>query len=276
VNVRFHRLFDKASSLDLDAIQRAIYCSVNYESLGDIDFVIENVPEVWETKKAVYDRLDGICPPDCVFAANTSAIPITRIASVTSRPGRVIGMHFMNPVPLSSTVEVVKGFHTHPETVDLTRALLQSMKKECIVVNDSPGFVSNRVLMLMVNESVALVQEQVASVEDVDRLFRNCCGHKMGPLELADLIGLDTIVLSLEVLRDSLGDVKYRPCSLLQKMVDAGLHGRKSGEGFYRYESPATPAPERAAVDSPLRAAPVHGGSGLGHSRSGGNVGVAS
>jgi 3-hydroxybutyryl-CoA dehydrogenase len=141
----------------------------------------------------------------------------------------------MNPVPLKSTVEVIRGHHTSHETLETTKDLLASMGKECIVVNDSPGFVSNRVLMLTINEAIFLLQDQVASAEEVDRIFKTCFGHKMGPLETADLIGLDTILFSIEVLYESFNDSKYRPCPLLRRMVDAGLYGRKTGKGFYTY-----------------------------------------
>jgi 3-hydroxybutyryl-CoA dehydrogenase len=171
-----------------------------------------------------------------VFAVNTSAISITRIASVTSRAPQVIGMHFMNPVPLKPMVEVIRGYHTSEQTIDTAKALVAAMDKECIVVNDSPGFVTNRVMMLTINEAIFMVQEQVSSVVEIDRLFKQCFGHKMGPLETADLIGLDTILLSIEVLYESFNDSKYRPCPLLKQMVDAGLYGRKSGRGFYTYQ----------------------------------------
>ena len=203
--------------------------------LAEADFVIENITEKWELKKDVYPRLDGICRPDVVFAANTSAISITRLAGLTGRPDRVLGMHFMNPVPMKPAVEVIRGWHTSDATLDTARALLSGMGKEAIVVADAPGFVSNRVLMLTVNEAVYLVQDQVASAAEVDRIFKSCFGHPMGPLETADLIGLDTILQSVEVLYESFNDSKYRPCPLLKRMVDAGLHGRKSGEGFYSY-----------------------------------------
>jgi 3-hydroxybutyryl-CoA dehydrogenase len=142
----------------------------------------------------------------------------------------------MNPVPLKSMVEVIKGYHTSQETLDHAEALLEAMGKECIVVNDMPGFVSNRVLMLTVNEAIFVVQDQVTTAENVDRIFKSCFGHKMGPLETGDLIGLDTILLSLEVLYEAYNDTKYRPCPLLKKMVSAGLLGRKSGRGFYNYQ----------------------------------------
>jgi 3-hydroxybutyryl-CoA dehydrogenase len=217
------------------AVLARIAFTTAYDSLAEADFVIENVIEKWPVKQQVYRRLDAVCPPPCVFGANTSAISITRLGGATRRPDRVIGMHFMNPVPLKPVVEVIRGFHTSQETLDRARELLALMGKEGIVVNDMPGFASNRVLMLTINEAIFVVQDQVAPHEDVDRIFKTCFGHKMGPLETGDLIGLDTILYSLEVLYESYNDDKYRPCPLLRKMVDAGLHGRKTGRGFYDY-----------------------------------------
>lgn len=188
-----------------------------------------------EYKKDVYEKIDAICPKESVFAANTSAIPITRIASITKRNPQVIGLHFMNPVPMKPIVEAIRGYHTSEETVKTAKKLLAQMNKKCILVNDSPGFVSNRVLMLTINEAIFVLQEKIASVSEVDRIFKSCFGHKMGPLETADLIGLDTILFSIEVLYESFNDSKYRPCPLLRKMVDAGLYGCKSGQGFYTY-----------------------------------------
>ena len=237
-NLRFQGLFKKSGNeLSPREVLGRIALSSDYELLSQADFVIENVTEKWDIKEGVYKRIETICPPHCVFAANTSAISITRIASITERPEQVLGMHFMNPVPMKPTVEVVRGYHTSEETILTAQSLLAKMGKEGIVVNDSPGFVSNRVLMLTINESIFLLQDQVATVEDVDKIFRTCFGHKMGPLETADLIGLDTILLSLEVLYDSFNDSKYRPCPLLKKMVDAGLYGQKNGQGFYQYQS---------------------------------------
>lgn len=236
--VRSFTLFNPQSGLATDPreVLARIRFSTDYDSLGGAEFVVENVTEKWEIKQQVYRRLDAICPPGVIFAANTSAIPITRIASLTSRQPRVIGMHFMNPVPMKPLVEVIRGYHTSDETVDEARRFLTSMKKEAVVVKDSPGFVSNRVLMLTINEAAFLVHDQVASPAEIDKIFKGCFGHKMGPLETADLIGLDTILLSIEVLQDSFSDSKYRPCPLLRKMVDAGLHGRKSGQGFFTYQ----------------------------------------
>jgi 3-hydroxybutyryl-CoA dehydrogenase len=235
-NLRFQSLFKKdVKAEDPNAVLDRITFAADCRLLEKADFVVENVVEKWDVKKEVYAQIDKICPEHCVFAANTSAISITRIGSATKRPAKVIGMHFMNPVPMKKTVEVIRGYHTSEETIAIAKKFLGQMGKDCILVNDSPGFVSNRVLMLTVNEAIFLVQDQVASAEDVDRIFKSCFGHPMGPLETADLIGLDTILYSLEVLYESFNDSKYRPCPLLKKMVDAGLHGRKSGQGFYIY-----------------------------------------
>ena len=223
----------------VSAVLSRISTTCDYAQLSEVDFVIENVVEKWPVKEEVYRILDSVCPERCCFGANTSAISITRIGAATRRPERVVGMHFMNPVPLKSMVEVIRGHHTSEDTLDRARRLLSGMGKECIVVNDMPGFVSNRVLMLTINEAIFLVQDQVASAEDVDRIFKSCFGHKMGPLETGDLIGLDTILYSLDVLYESYNDDKYRPCPLLKKMVYAGLHGRKSGQGFYSYDASA-------------------------------------
>ena len=235
-NVRFGGLFQKGQRpADPDEVLDRIEFTTDYQTLESADFVIENVTEKWEIKKVVYAELDRVCPEPCIVAANTSAISITKIASLTQRAPQVIGMHFMNPVPMKTMVEVIRGYHTSGHTIETAKALLAQMGKEGIVVNDSPGFVSNRVLMLTINEAIFVVQDQVAPAEDVDRIFKTCFEHKMGPLETADLIGLDTILLSLEVLYESFNDSKYRPCPLLKKMVDANLLGRKSGQGFYSY-----------------------------------------
>jgi len=234
--VRFYNLFARpAVALESDAVLARITFAKDYSALSGADFLVENVPEKWDLKKDVYGRLDGICPEHCIFAANTSALSITRIASATTRPDRVLGMHFMNPVPLKKMVEVIRGFHTSDATLERAKQFLSSLGKTCVVVNDLPGFVSNRVLMITINEAIFVVQDQVAPAADVDLIFRACFEHKMGPLETADLIGLDTILYSLEVLYESYNDTKYRPCPLLRKMVDAGLRGRKSGHGFYSY-----------------------------------------
>lgn len=236
-NIRMQRLWQRtADRSDLNEILARISYTTDYAALKNAEVVIENAVEKWEVKKAIFQRIDKVCEPECIFAANTSAVSITRLAAQTKRASNILGMHFMNPVPMKEVVEVIKGHHTSEDTLTVASELLQRMGKRGIVVNDSPGFVSNRVLMLTINEAIFLVQEQVATVEEIDDIFKGCFGHKMGPLETADLIGLDTILLSIEVLHDSFRDSKYRPCQLLQRMVDAGLCGRKSGQGFYTYE----------------------------------------
>jgi 3-hydroxybutyryl-CoA dehydrogenase len=235
-NLRLQRMLEKARPAESIAqIMERITFTTDYTCFTDVNFVIENITEKWDSKKHIYPQIDELCPEHCIFAANTSAISITRIGSLTRRPDRVLGMHFMNPVPMKAMVETIRGYHTSEETIATAKSLLAMMGKEGIVVNDMPGFVSNRVLMLTVNEAIYLVQDGVAPAEDVDTIFKSCFGHKMGPLETADLIGLDTILYSVEVLYESYNDSKYRPCPLLKKMVDAGLYGRKSGQGFYTY-----------------------------------------
>ena len=235
-NIRFQGFFNKDQKANggADALERITFAT-DPLSLQDVDFVIANVPEKREFKRDAYRIIDGICPERTVFGANTSAITITRLASLTERPAKVIGIHFMNPVTMKTTVELIPGYHTSDETIENTKRLLSQMGKQWVMVKDSPGFVSNRVLMLAINEAIFLAQEQVASAEEIDRIFTTCFGHKMGPLATADLIGLDTILYSIEVLYASFNDSKYRPCPLLKQMVDAGLYGRKSGRGFYDY-----------------------------------------
>lgn len=235
-NTRFQAFFTKGDKKENShEILQNIKFAINYDFLKTADFIIENVTEKWHLKKEVYEKIDNICPEDSVFAANTSAISITRIASATKRADKVLGIHFMNPVPIKPMVEMIRGYHTSIKSIEIAKKLLAQMGKECVIVNDSPGFVSNRVLMLTINEAIFLLQDRVASAEDIDKIFKTCFSHKMGPLETADLIGLDTILFSIEVLYESFNDSKYRPCPLLKKMVDAGLYGRKNGQGFYKY-----------------------------------------
>jgi 3-hydroxybutyryl-CoA dehydrogenase len=233
-NCRASRLLG-GRALDVDAIMAAITFGVGASSLSGAEVVVENIVENWDAKRALYRELDEVCPPDAVFIANTSAIPITRIASATRRPEKVIGVHFMNPVPHKAVVELIPGVLTSTETLERTRTLLAEMGKTPVEVNDACGFISNRVLMPTINEAAFLVHEGVATPAAVDEVFRGCFGHPMGPLETADLIGVDTILYSIEVLHEHFGDSKYRPCPLLKQMTAAGLHGRKTGKGFYTY-----------------------------------------
>ena len=203
--------------------------------LAGTDFVIEAVTEDFETKAKVFQRLDTITRPDVILASNTSSISITKVASKTTRPDKVIGMHFMNPVPVMELVEIVRGLGTSDETCQATKELAQSLGKTPVEVNDFPGFVSNRVLMPMINEAIYCVMEGVGGADAVDSVMKLGMNHPMGPLALADLIGLDVCLDIMEVLHTGLGDSKYWPCPLLRKMVDAGHLGRKSGQGFYKY-----------------------------------------
>ena len=233
-NCRMSRLMG-GPALDPDEVLDRITTAVGVDALAKAELVIENVTEDWDVKREVHQALDRVLAPDAVIVVNTSAIPITKMASVGGHPERVVGVHFMNPVPAKPVVELIPGFHTSPATVARTRAVLEGMGKRAVDVKDSSGFVSNRVLMLTVNEAAFLVYEGVATAEAVDDVFRGCFGHPMGPLETADLIGVDTILYSVEVLYEHYADSKYRPCPLLKQMTDAGLHGRKSGRGFYTY-----------------------------------------
>jgi len=212
-----------------------ITATTQHSKLSEADFVIEAVIEDVNTKSKVFETLDRITRSGVILASNTSSISITKIASKTKRPDKVIGMHFMNPVPMMALVEVVRGLATSDETYKTTKNLAESMGKTAVEVNDFPGFVSNRVLMPMINEAVYCVMEGVGTAEAVDSVMKLGMNHPMGPLALADLIGLDVCLDIMEVLHTGLGDSKYRPCPLLRKMVDAGHLGRKSGRGFYVY-----------------------------------------
>jgi 3-hydroxybutyryl-CoA dehydrogenase len=217
-----------------EAIAR-ISATVQLEDLSTADFIIEAVVENIDAKLKIFKALDTIARANVILASNTSSISITKIASATKRPGNVVGMHFMNPVPVMTLVEVVRGMETADDTQSATESLAVALGKTPVTVNDSPGFVSNRVLMPMINEAIYCVMEDVSSAESVDRIMKLGMNHPIGPLALADMIGLDVCLYTMEVLHSGLGDPKHRPCPLLRKMVDAGHLGRKSGRGFFKY-----------------------------------------
>jgi 3-hydroxybutyryl-CoA dehydrogenase len=225
----------KLSAEDRDAALGRLKTDGSLDSLEGSDLVVEAVVEKLEVKASVLSDLDRICRPDAILASNTSSISITRLAAACSRPDKVIGMHFMNPVPVMQLVEVIRGLATSQETYDAVEAAARAMGKTPVEVHDAPGFVSNRVLMPMINEAIFCLHEGVGKPEAIDEVMKLGMNHPMGPLALADLIGLDVCLDILRVLHGGFGDPKYRPCPLLVKMVDAGYLGRKSGRGFYEY-----------------------------------------
>ena len=226
---------ERITTGDKDAILSRVRPELEMEALKGADLVVEAVVERFEIKKQVLASLDGICPPQTILATNTSSISITKLAAATTRPGKVIGMHFMNPVPIMRLVEIIRGLATNQATYDAVEAATRKLGKTPVEVHDAAGFVSNRVLLPMINEAIFCLYEGVAEARAIDEIMKLGMNHPLGPLSLADLIGLDVCLDILRVLQEGFGDPKYRPCPLLVKMVDAGYLGRKSGRGFYDY-----------------------------------------
>jgi 3-hydroxybutyryl-CoA dehydrogenase len=228
----------RVAALDRDAALARIVATADLSRLAEAGLVVEAIVENEALKRDLFARLDALVPPLTILATNTSSISITRLAAGTKRPDRFIGMHFMNPVPVMALVEVIRGIATSDETAEAVLALAKELGKTPLLCRDFPGFVANRILMPMLNEAFFAVHEGVATPEAVDGIMKLGMNHPMGPLALADFIGLDTCLAILRVLHGGLGDDKYRPCPLLVQMVDAGWHGRKTGRGFYRYDGP--------------------------------------
>lgn len=238
IEKRLKRAVEKGKMTEED--QKAAYgrleTTTNLKDASDCDLVVEAVVENMDVKVSVFQQLDEITPSHAILATNTSSLPITEIAAATKRPDQVIGMHFMNPVPVMKLVEIIRAIQTSDETYQAIEDMTKKLEKTPVEVEDFPGFVSNRILMPMINEAIYTVHEGVASPEDVDAVMKLGMNHPMGPLTLADFIGLDTCLYIMEVLHEGFGDSKYRPCPLLRKYVKAGWLGKKSGRGFYTYD----------------------------------------
>lgn len=237
INKNLTRQVDKGrmTNEDKEATLGRLHTSITLEDAASVDLVVEAIVENMTVKCDVFRKLDEVAPEHTILASNTSSLPITEIAAVTKRPDKVIGMHFMNPVPVMKLVEIIRGLATTDNVFNTIKETAESLNKTAVEVNDFPGFVSNRILMPMINEAVYTLFEGVASVEDIDEVMKLGMNHPMGPLTLADFIGLDTCLYIMETLHEGFGDDKYRPCPLLRKYVKAGWLGRKTGKGFYNY-----------------------------------------